>query len=135
VYAVIRTGGKQYKVEKGQKLKVEKLAVEAGQTMNFEDILLISEKGKVITDPEKLKKALVTATVIGNGKAKKIIVFKYKPKKGYSKKYGHRQPFTEVQIDDVKLAKAAPRKKKTEEPAPVEEAVAAEAPAVAEEVS
>jgi large subunit ribosomal protein L21 len=123
LYAVIRTGGKQYRVEKGDKLKIEKLEVEAGQAINFEDILLVGDQGKVVTGAADLKKASVTGTVLANGKGKKIIVFKYKSKKGYSKKYGHRQLFTEVQIDDIKMAKAAARKKKAEEPAPVEEPV------------
>ncbi len=135
MYAIIRTGGKQYKVEKGSVLKVEKLEAQPGEKINFEDVLLVSDGGKIFTSAKDMEKVTVTATVKSAGKGPKIIVFKYKPKKGYSKKQGHRQSYTEVQIDDVKMRKTAPRKKAAEQPAeaPVEPEEAAVA--AAEEVT
>ncbi len=116
MYAIIRTGGKQYKVEKGSVLQVEKLAAQPGEKINFEDVLLLSDGGKVFTSAKDMEKVTVSATVEGAGKGPKIIVFKYKPKKGYSKKQGHRQSYTRVHIDDVKMRKTAPRKKAAEQP-------------------
>ena len=102
--AVIKTGGKQYKVSKNQKLKVEKLIAEKGKEYVFDKVLLVSDdKGKDIKigDPY-VEGAQVKAKVIRQGKAKKIDVVKYKPKVRYLKRYGHRQQFTEVEITDIK---------------------------------
>ncbi len=117
MYAIIRTGGKQYKVEKGSVLKVEKLDRQPGEKFNFEDILLVSDGGKVFTSAKDLEKVTVSATVQGTARGPKIIVFKYKPKKNYRKKQGHRQSYTEVKIEDVKMRKTAPRKKAAGQPA------------------
>jgi|SRR3989339_211641 len=98
--AVIKTGGKQYKVAEGQKVKIEKLAVEVGQSVEFDEVLLIADGAKLeVGTPTVAKK--VTAKVLSAGKAKKIRVEKYKPKVRYHKVYGHRQPFTEVQIEKI----------------------------------
>jgi large subunit ribosomal protein L21 len=95
---VIKTGGKQYLVSPGDKIKIEKLDAKEGEEVNFDQVLLL-EKGKSlkIGDPF-VKGAKVIAKVLRQDKAKKIVVFKYKPKKRYQKKKGHRQPFTEVEI-------------------------------------
>lgn len=99
MYAIIATGGKQYKVAEGDFLKVEKLGVEAGETVTFDDVLAISDNGlKVGSD---VADASVTATVVENGKAKKVIVYKYKRKTGYHKKQGHRQQYTKVKIEKI----------------------------------
>lgn len=99
MYAIIATGGKQYKVAEGDFLKVEKLGVEAGGTVTFDDVLAISDNGlKVGND---VANASVTATVVENGKAKKVIVYKYKRKTGYHKKQGHRQQYTKVKIEKI----------------------------------
>ena len=95
MYAIIATGGKQYKVEEGQTIRVEKLGVEAGSKFTFDQVLLVGG-GEPTVDG-----ASVEATVVGDGKAKKVIVYKYKRKTGYHKKNGHRQQYTEVKIDKI----------------------------------
>ena len=115
MYAVIETGGKQYRVEEGTRLKVEKLDVPEGGKVVFDRVLLLSEGGKVLAG-DQLTEARVEATVLGHGKGKKIIVFKYKPKKGYRRKKGHRQLFTEVRIDKILSGKASSRRTGQKEP-------------------
>ena len=100
MYAIIATGGKQYKVEEGQTIRVEKLEVEAGATYTFDQVLAVSDKEFVVGCPT-VAGASVSATVIGDGKAKKVIVYKYKRKSGYHKKNGHRQQYTELKIEKI----------------------------------
>lgn len=100
MYAVIETGGKQYKVEQGDSIFIEKLDVEAGDTVTFDKVLAVGGDTLKVGAPY-VEGATVTATVAKNGKAKKIIVYKYKPKKGYHKKQGHRQPYTKVEISAI----------------------------------
>jgi len=96
--AVIKTGGKQYLVAPKQKIKIEKIAGEVGDTVTFNEVLLLEKNKKVTIGTPLLKGATVSARIVRQGKAKKVIVFKYKPKKRYKVKKGHRQPFTEVEI-------------------------------------
>ena len=99
MYAIIATGGKQYKVAEGDIIKVEKLGVEAGETFTFDQVLAVNNDGlKVGAD---VADATVTASVVENGKARKVIVYKYKRKTGYHKKNGHRQQFTKVKIEKI----------------------------------
>ena len=100
MYAVIETGGKQYKVSEGDVLFVEKLVAEEGATVKFDKVLVVGGESTVIGAPV-VEGASVEAEVLQQGKAKKIIVFKYKPKKGEKTKQGHRQPFTKVQIKKI----------------------------------
>lgn len=100
MYAIIATGGKQYKVEEGDVIKVEKLGVEAGETVTFEQVLVVSD-GETKVGTPTVDGASVTATVVSEGKAKKVIVYRYKRKTGYHKKNGHRQPFTQVKIEKI----------------------------------
>ena len=101
MYAIIENGGKQYKVSEGDVLKVEKLSAEVGEEVTFNVVMVSDDKGvKVGKD---LKNAKVTAKVEAQDKFKKIIVFKYKPKKNERKKQGHRQPFTAVKIEKITL--------------------------------
>ena len=99
MYAIIATGGKQYKVSEGDVIKVEKLGVEAGDTVTFDQVLAVSSDKLLVG--EDVAKATVSATVVGNGKGKKVIVYKYKRKSGYHKKNGHRQAYTQVKIDKI----------------------------------
>jgi len=99
--AIIKTGGKQYIVKPGDKLKIEKLLKEVGEKFSFSDVLLV-EKGDKVEVGAPLVKAEVTAKVLSHGKGDKIIVFKYKPKKRESRKIGHRQPYTEIEIIGMK---------------------------------
>lgn len=102
MYAIIKTGGKQYKVSEGDVIFVEKLGVADGETVTFNEVLAVGEGDAIKVGAPYVDGASVTAkALIGEGKAKKIIVFKYKPKKGYAKKQGHRQPFTKVVIEKI----------------------------------
>lgn len=98
MYAIIKTGGKQIKVEEGQTVYIEKLAAEAGETVTFEDVLFVGGDNVKVGNPT-VEGATVTAKVEKQGRAKKITVFRYKPKKNVHKKQGHRQPYTKVTID------------------------------------
>ena len=99
MYAIIATGGKQYKVSEGDIIKVEKLDAEAGATVTFDQVVAVSDKElKVAGD---VKDASVTATVMEQGKFRKVIVYKYKRKTGYHKKNGHRQAYTQVKIEKI----------------------------------
>lgn len=101
MYAIIETGGKQYKVAEGDVITVEKLGVEAGQEFTFDKVLVLAKDGDVKVGAPYVEGAAVTASVIGDGREKKVIVYKYKPKKGFHKKKGHRQPFTKLQIKSI----------------------------------
>ena len=100
MYAIIATGGKQYKVSEGDVIKVEKLACEIGETVTFDQVLAVRDDAGLKTgaDAEAFK---VTATVEAVGKARKVVVYKYKRKTGYHKKNGHRQQFTQVKIESI----------------------------------
>lgn len=102
MYAIIATGGKQYKVSEGDIIRVEKLDVASGDTYTFEEVLAVNKDGLVIGAPT-VSGASVTAKVMANGKAKKVIVYKYKRKSGYHKKNGHRQQFTQLKIEKINV--------------------------------
>ena len=101
MHAIIETGGKQYKVTEGDTLFIEKLPVEAGDTVTFDKVLAVLDGDKATFGAPVVDGAKVTASVVKNGKGKKVIVFKYKPKKGYRRKQGHRQPYTKVTIGKI----------------------------------
>ncbi len=101
MYALIETGGKQYRVEKDSVLVIEKLDVAEGETVTFDKVLLVSKDGEVQVGNPLVANATVTGKVTKHGRGKKITVFKYKPKKNYKKKQGHRQPFTRVVIENI----------------------------------
>lgn len=101
MYAIIETGGKQYKVEQGDVIFVEKIEAEAGSNIEFDKVLAVAGESLSVGNPV-VSGAKVTGTVLGQGKSKKIIVFKYKAKKNERKKQGHRQAYTKVQIDEIK---------------------------------
>ena len=98
MHAIIETGGKQYKVTEGDTLFIEKLEAEAGQAITFDKVLAILDGDKATFGAPVVEGASVAATVVKNGKGKKVRIFKYNPKKGYRKRQGHRQPYTKVQI-------------------------------------
>lgn len=100
MYAIIATGGKQYKVAEGDVIRVEKLGVEAGAEVVFDQVLVVSGDEVKVGDPT-VAGATVIATAVGDGKAKKVIVYKYKRKTGYHKKNGHRQAYTKVKIEKI----------------------------------
>ena len=101
MYAVIVTGGKQYKVSEGDTLFVEKIEAEEGSAVTFDQVLMVGEGEDVKVGAPTVAGATVTASVIGDGKAKKVIVYKYKRKTGYHKKNGHRQQYTAVKIEKI----------------------------------
>ncbi|MBQ5747032.1 MAG: 50S ribosomal protein L21 [Clostridia bacterium] len=101
MFAVIKTGGKQYKVQEGDVIFVEKLDVEAGAEVIFDNVLALSDGDSFVAGTPTVAGCTVTATALKNGKGKKIHILKYKPKKDSKKKIGHRQPYTKVQIQKI----------------------------------
>ena len=99
MYAIIATGGKQYKVSEGDIITIEKLGVEAGETVTFDQGIAVNDGTMKVADD--VKNATVTASVVKEGRGKKVIVYKYKRKTGYHKKNGHRQAFTQVKIEKI----------------------------------
>ena len=97
-FAIVKTGGKQYKVAVGEKLKIETITPEADGSIIFKEVLLTEDGGKVTVGTPFVEGAVVTAKLVGQGRARKVIVFKYHSKTRYKKKNGHRQQFTEVEI-------------------------------------
>ena len=100
MYAVIATGGKQYKVSEGDIITIEKLGAEVGETVTFDQVLAVNNGELVVGDPT-VANATVTASVVKTGRSKKVIVYKYKRKTGYHKKQGHRQSYTRVKIEKI----------------------------------
>ena len=101
--AVIKTGGKQYKVSPGDKIKIEKIVGKEGKEISFKEVLLVEKNKKLEIGTPLVKGAKVIGKILSQGKDKKIIVFKYKPKTRYKKKQGHRQLYTEVEIVKIEL--------------------------------
>jgi large subunit ribosomal protein L21 len=97
MYAVIKTGGKQYRVAQGDRLRVEKLAGDVGSTVTLDEVLMIGGE-KVVVGTPRVKGAKVTAEIVAQDRAKKVIIFKFRRRKNYRRKRGHRQPFTELKI-------------------------------------
>ena len=106
MYAVIEACGKQYKVTKGDVVFFEKLEAEEGKKVTFDKVVLVSDEGKIEVGAPYVKGIKVEGKVVAHGKAKKIVVFKYKAKKNYKRKQGHRQPYTKVEITAIKLPAA-----------------------------
>jgi large subunit ribosomal protein L21 len=101
MYAVVRTGGKQYVVSEGDLLKVEKLEGDVGDTITFDDVLLVSQDGDLKVGTPTVEGSKVTGTIVEQGRGKKLIVFKMKRRKGYRRKQGHRQFFTGVKVASI----------------------------------
>jgi large subunit ribosomal protein L21 len=101
MYAIVKTGGKQYRVEKGQTLLIERLREDEGATVALEPVLVRSDT--TVFDADGLKKATVSAKVLGHERGPKLRVFKFKPKRGYKKLAGHRQELTRIEVTDIKL--------------------------------
>ena len=131
MYAVIETGGKQYRVQQGDVISVEKLKVEAGDRVTFDKVLAVNDGTELKVGTPAVDGATVSGSVVENGKGKKVIIFKYKSKKDYRKKQGHRQPYTMIRIDefsvDGKVTKAPEAPKAAELNTEKEEAVDAKA--------
>jgi len=102
MYAVIQTGGKQYKVSPGDVLKVEKLEVKKGDTVEIKEVFMISDGDKVSVGKPTLASAMVTAEVMGDVKGEKILIFKHRRRKGYRRTNGHRQNYTTLKVKDIK---------------------------------
>lgn len=122
MYAVIKTGGKQYRVQEGDVITIEKLNANVGDKVEFDEVLVLGEGADIKVGTPFLDGVKVFGTVTENGKGKKVIIFKYKSKKDYRKKQGHRQPYTIVEITGLgadKPAKAAPAAKAEESAAEV----------------
>ena len=104
MHTVIQTGGKQYRVKAGDKIKIEKIDAPVGSKINIPNVLMSYDGKDVNLDPKVLKKATVDGKIISHGKNKKVIIFKKKRRKGYQKKSGHRQEYTEIQIEKINLS-------------------------------
>jgi large subunit ribosomal protein L21 len=104
MYAIIKTGGKQYKVAEGDSIFVEKLDIEEGKEVTFDEVILVSDGKDVKVGTPLVKGAKVVAKVEKHGKEKKVVTFKYKPKKHSHSKYGHRQPYTKVEVEKIELS-------------------------------
>ncbi len=120
MYAIVEISGKQYKVQEGDIVFVDRIeSAEEGQELTFDKVLLVSDGKKVTVGTDTVKGATVTASVVGHGKSKKIVVFKYKAKKNYRRTQGHRQPYTKIQIEKISTAtkakKAEPAKEEVKE--------------------
>ena len=117
MYAVIETGGKQYRVQEGDIITVEKLNVEAGDKIVFDKVLVLAGEGDLKVGAPYVEGAAVAGEVVENGKGKKVIIYKYKAKKDYRKKQGHRQPYTMVKIESLggEAPKAAAKAEATED--------------------
>ena len=103
MYAVVTTGGKQYRVQKGETLKIEKIPGEVGSSVAFDQVLMVSDGERVEVGQPLVENAVVNAHIVEQGKHKKILVFKYKRRKRFRRTQGHRQQFTAVKIDDISL--------------------------------
>ncbi len=101
MYAVIKTGGKQYKVSEGETLKIEKLTAEVGGTVAFDDVLLVADGEDIKVGTPRVEGGKVSATVVSHGRGKKVMIIKFKRRKHYRKQAGHRQAYTEVQITGI----------------------------------
>ncbi len=112
MYAVIETGGKQYRVTEGDVINVEKLDAEAGKAVTIKEVLAVEKDGELLVGAPYVTGASVKADVLENGKGKKVVIYKYKAKKDSKKKQGHRQPYTQLQIKSI--AVRASRKKAEE---------------------
>lgn len=106
-YAIVKTGGKQYRVKPGQRLLVERLAAEEGKSVTLEPLMYRAEE--IVCDGDALAKVKVTAKVIAHERGEKLRVFKFKPKRGYRRRNGHRQELTRIEVTDISLG-AAPKK-------------------------
>lgn len=104
MYAIVETGGKQYKVSQGDIISVEKLEVPVGSTVELDRVLMVAKDGQVQVGSPTVDGAKAVAKVLGHGRGRKIIVFKYKAKKNYRRKTGHRQPFTRLEIQEIQAA-------------------------------
>ncbi len=127
MYAIVKTGGKQYRVERGQRLLVERLAVDEGANVALEPILYRSDE--TVFDKAGLESVQVTAKVLAHVRGEKLRVFKFKPKRGYKRRNGHRQDLTQIEVTDITQgkAKAKAAEKQAAEKAPAEKAPAAKA--------
>ncbi|MFN7710766.1 MAG: 50S ribosomal protein L21 [Holosporales bacterium] len=119
MFAIVRTGGKQYRVSAGDRIRVERLEAEAGQQIHLSEVLMYGEAGSTVIGTPVVEKAAVAATVIEQMRDKKIIVFKKKRRQNYRRKKGHRQHLTVLHIDEILLdaSKAAPKAKAAAKPA------------------
>jgi len=134
MYAIFRAQGKQFRAVSGATLRIPTLAAQPGDRVTFEDVLLAEEDGEVRVGTPSLDGAAVSAEIVGHGKGEKIVVYKMKRRKGYRRKQGHRQGFTEIRIVEIALPKGRPARQESAakpEVAPAEPAPAADEPAAA----
>ena len=104
MYAVIKTGGKQYRVAEGDLLRIEKLSAEAGETVKFDEVLLVADGDDVKVGTPRLEGSSVSAEVVAQGRARKVEIIKFKRRKDYQRHHGHRQTFTEVRITGIRAS-------------------------------
>src|SRR5437588_3962886 len=122
MYAIVKTGGKQYRVEQGQSLLVERLPVEDGGKATLQPLLFVD--GDNLVDGEGLAKVSVQATVVGHERGPKLRIVKFKPKRGYRRRTGHRQELTRIEVTEIKLAERRAPSRRAPKPVAAEEATA-----------
>ncbi|MDD4657533.1 MAG: 50S ribosomal protein L21 [Eubacteriales bacterium] len=104
MYAILENGGKQYRVCEGDVIFLEKIQAQPGETVSFHEVLAVGLEDKLMLGKPYVENASITAKIVDHGKARKVLIFKYKAKKNYRRKQGHRQPFTKVAIEKINLA-------------------------------
>jgi len=107
IYAIVQTGGKQYRVQPGDTIRVEALPSADGDTIELNEVLMVSNDGDLTLGTPTVEGARVTAEVLGNGRGKKVVVFKYKAKTRYRRKNGHRQSYTELKVTDISMTRGS----------------------------
>lgn len=103
MYAIVQTGGKQYRVKEGERLRIEKIPGDVGSKVTLNTVLMVKKDNKVLIGTPKVANAKIEGTIVRHGRGRKILVFTFKRRKGYEKRRGHRQDFTEITVDKIKL--------------------------------
>ncbi|MGA1869768.1 MAG: 50S ribosomal protein L21 [bacterium] len=104
MYAVVECKGKQYTVSEGDAVRVDRMNIKQGESITFDRVLMVVDEGHIMAKPDELEKVKVTGTVLEEEKGEKVIVFKYKRRKGYRNKQGHRQQYTRVKVDQIQIS-------------------------------
>lgn len=106
MYAIVQTGGKQYRVKEGDRLRIEKISGNVGSKVTLDTVLMVKKDNDVLVGTPKVANAKIEGTIVRHGRGRKVLVYTYKRRKGYEKRHGHRQDFTEITVNKIKLRQA-----------------------------